>query len=50
MFYFNKAAEKGHINVVETLNKHGANKEAKETSIGATPLYIGNYLNLFILI
>ena len=50
MFYFNLAAEYGHVNVVETLIKHGANKEAKETSIGATPLFIGNYLNQFILI
>ncbi len=48
--YFNKAALNGHVNVVETLNKHGANKEAKERSVGATPLYVGNYLNKFMLI
>jgi ankyrin repeat protein len=49
-FYFNKAAQNGHVNVVETLIKHGANKEAMTTSIGSTPLYIGNYINNFILI
>ncbi len=46
----NKAASNGHVNVVETLIKHGANIEAKGTSTGATPLYIGNYLEKFILI
>jgi hypothetical protein len=44
---FFSSAEKGHLNVVETLIKYGANKEAKEKSKGASPLYIGNYLNKF---
>ncbi len=46
LFYLNKAAEKGHANVVEILIKHGAKREAT-TNTGATPLFIGIYLNKF---
>ncbi len=45
-FYLNKASQLGHANVVEILIKHGANREAT-TSTGATPLFIGIYLNKF---
>ena len=44
-FYFNKAAQKGHEDTIKVLLKGGANIEAKEKSIGATPLYIGTDLN-----
>ena len=43
--YFYKAAQEGHVDAIEVLLKGGANIEAKETSIGATPLYIGTNLN-----
>ena len=43
-----KAAQEGHVDAIELLLKRGANIEAKETSIGATPLHIGiNLINLF---
>ena len=44
-FYFYKAAQQGHVDAIEVLLKRGANIEAKETSHGATPLYIGTNLN-----
>ena len=44
-FYFYKAAAYGHVGAIEVLLKGGANIEAKETSHGATPLYIGTNLN-----
>ena len=43
--YFNKAAEKGHVDAIDVLLKGGANIEAKETSMGATPILIGTNLN-----
>ncbi len=45
----NEAASNGHVNVVETLIKLGANVNCVEVD-GWTPLYIGNYLEKFILI
>ena len=47
-FYFYKAAQNGHVDAIEVLLKRGANIEAKETNVGATPLYIGNNLNKYI--
>ena len=44
-FYFYETAQEGHVDAIEVLLKGGANIEAKEKSIGATPLYIGTNLN-----
>ena len=43
-YFLNEAAGKGHVNVVETLIKHGANIE-QGNKYNATPLFIGNFLN-----
>jgi ankyrin repeat protein len=37
---FNLASERGHLNVVKVLLKHGANANIKEDD-GHTPLHIG---------
>ena len=42
---FYKASQNGHIDAIELLLKRGANIEAKETTGGRTPLYIGTNLN-----
>lgn len=41
IFYI--ACQNGHIGVAKFLLLEGADKEAQESSIGATPLYIGKH-------
>ncbi len=48
LMLFKKAAQNGHVNVVETLINQGANVNSISIT-GLSPLHLGNNLNNFIL-